>query len=558
MDDLRLRAIELLEAPAEERIIEARIAPINEPHELYPGVAEMFLPGSFTRSGLNDGRIAVKLETGHGHAGPVVGRLEALEERSDAVYGTLRISATRDGDDALALARDGAVGISVGFLIGDASRSVNDGIETTEIRSVDLREVTLTGTPVYQSAEPIAVRSTNREDPEMENENTVDQATEVAELVRSAVDAAVDEIRTAAVVAPPVIEAEHRGHNYRTVGDVLTDTIARRRRSPGHEAATERLTRSIELGLVNEDGSAINLRAFAEVGNSIGDSTPNEVYIPELLTLLREGRPTADLFDGRALPADGNKIELPEVSVGSKVGYQDGEGTTVEDQKQTWILDDRPKATIAGGQGVTLQAQMWSNPSYMDEVVRDLLADYSEFLDGQTINGDPTVDTPASLTGYTGILNAGATDIPVTGDVKAALALVGTGWAAVYAGSRRSPIAAIMHSTIWGAFLDAVDTDGRPLVTTDAPANPAGIGNAASIAGTLRSIPVVLDDSAPADLVILGSFRDALLFEDSGTPAQIALTYPDVLTTDVSVYGFSSLFIRRPAAFAVLSGITVP
>ena len=56
--------------------------------------------------------------------------------------------------------------------------------------------------------------------------------------------------------------------------------------------------------------------------------------------------------------------------------------------------------------------------------------------------------------------------------------------------------------------------------------------------------------------MILGSFRDALLYEDQGTPAQIALTYPDVLVTDVTVYGFSSLAIRRPAAFAVLSGIT--
>jgi len=377
---------------------------------------------------------------------------------------------------------------------------------------------------------------------------------DVTELVRSAVDSAVDEIRAAAVTPPPVVESQARGFEYRSIGEVMRDTISHaRRRNP---EASQRLEAHIDAGLVEADGSAINLRAFANVGNSISGSTPNNLYVPELLELLREGRPTADLFNGRDLPDDGNTVLLPEVSQGNTVGYQDGEGTAVSNQEQLWVDEEFKKATMAGGQGVTIQAQMWSNPSYMDEVVRDLLAGYAEFLDGRTINGDPAVDTVTSGTGYLGILNAGATDVPVTGDVKAAIALVGTAWAAVYAGSRRSPIAAIMNSAIWGKALDLVDTDGRPLVLTDAPSNPAGIGNAASIAGTLRSIPVVLDDNAPATLIIVGSFRDALLYEGAGTPAQIALSYPDVLVTDVTVYGFSSLAIRRPAAFAVLSGIT--
>ena len=113
-----------------------------------------------------------------------------------------------------------------------------------------------------------------------------------------------------------------------------------------------------------------------------------------------------------------------------------------------------------------------------------------------------------------------------------------------------------MHSTVWGWGLNAVDTDGRPLVTTEAPNNPVGFGDASQIAGTYRGLPVVLDDNVAATMIILGSFRDALLFEDQGQPAQISLTFPSTLVTDVTVYGFSALAIRRPAAFAVLSGIT--
>ncbi len=380
------------------------------------------------------------------------------------------------------------------------------------------------------------------------------QAPDVTEQIRSAVDAAVDEIRAAAVQTPPVIETEARGYEYRSIGELMADTIAHARRKSS--AATERLERSINEGIVEADGSAINLRSFPDVGNSVGYSTPNELYVPDLLTLLREGRPTADLFNSRSLPDDGNAVQLPIVTEGNTVGYQDGEGVPISSQAQQWVLDNYPKATIAGGQGVTIQASQWSNPTYMNEVVSDLVSAYSEFLDWATINGDPAVDTPASLTGHTGILNAGATEVPVGGNVVEALKLFGTAWAAVYAGSRRSPIAAVMNSDVWGDFLNATDTEGRPLVTTDYPANPAGIGNPASIAGTIRSIPVVLDDNAPTGLVIVGSFRDALLYEDQERPAQIALTYPDVLVTDVAVYGFSALAIRRGAAFAVLSGIT--
>lgn len=112
-----------------------------------------------------------------------------------------------------------------------------------------------------------------------------------------------------------------------------------------------------------------------------------------------------------------------------------------------------------------------------------------------------------------------------------------------------------MNSDLWGAFLNAVDTDGRPIVTDEAPQNPAGLGSAAAVAGMLRGVPVVVDESVPAGLAIFGSYRDAVLME-SGS-AEVSLTFPNVLATDVTVYGFAALAIRRPAAFAVLSGITV-
>ncbi len=97
---------------------------------------------------------------------------------------------------------------------------------------------------------------------------------------------------------------------------------------------------------------------------------------------------------------------------------------------------------------------------------------------------------------------------------------------------------------------------GRPVIIVGGGRNPAGIGDA-EIVGSLRGVPVVVDDNiidtAGVGPVILGSNRDAILYEDAETPAQIAVSYPDALTTDLSVYGFSSLAIRRPDAFATIN-----
>lgn len=575
--EMQYRAAELRiapDAPEDLREMEILIAPFGETAE------HMFGEERYTRGVFGDpvpSSVRLKLERGLYHAGDAIGLATSIEERSDGVYGMFTVSETPSGDEALTLARDGVLGASAGFLIERGGlQEAEDGI--MEIRSARLAEVSLTATPAYASAAPVAVRSSETQEVLMEPTTTTETETIDREALRTEI---LDQVRAELVgseeetlEATDEISSRSRGHNYRSMGELIGDTITHARSQDPD--ATARLTALMEGGMVEADGSAINLMRSVpgfpdtNIGNSVGQAFAPLAFVPELLELLREGRPVADLFNGRNLPQVGNEIQLPDVLSGANVGYQDGQANpgapAVAPGGPLTIGDSKfPKATMWGGQGITLQAAQWSSPTYTDEVVRDLLASYSEFLDEMTIVGDPAVDTPASGTGYTGILD-GATDVPAAGTTaKDALAVIGAAWASVYAGSRRSPIAAIMHSVLWGAFLDEVDTDGRPIVTTEAPNNPAGFGDASSIAGTLRGLPVVLDDNVPTDAgggsdtpIILGSFRDANLYEEGNTPAQIALTYPSVLITDVTVYGFSSLAIRRPAAFAAISGIATP
>ena len=564
-DAMQYRSAELRAVEPEARTIELLVAPYGVDGQIAPGVTERYKPGVFKDIG--ERSVPLKLETGRDHSGPVVGRSVSFAETPAGLVGTFRVSATRDGADALTLAADGALSASAGFLPLDVA-PLDDG--SYEVRAGDLREVTLTGVPAYRDAEVLAVRSNQGEN--VENETATNDAAETAtesNAVADAVARALDEYRRGVTETEaadmPKVEGSPRGYAYRSLGEVVADVNRYARRSDA--GASERLGALIEAGAIAADGSAIYLAKRAFTGPAVtgvdGAGVIPDSYIPDLLELLREGRPVANLFGGRALPDDGENVVLPKVTQGSTVDYQAAQGDTVSNQNVVTDSDTFPKSTLAGGQGVSIQSQRWTNPSYIDEVIRDHVAAYGEKVDEQSIIGDGA--TP-NATAYTGILN-GAGDIPAGGTGAAdALGVIGKAWAAVYGATRRAPTAVIMHSLMWGAFLDLADTDGRPLVTTEAPMNPAGGGNAASIAGTVRGLPVYVDDNVPTNLgvgtnetpIVVCNFRDALLFENQGAPAQVALTYPDVLVTDVSVYGFSALAIRRPLAFQAISGVLTP
>jgi HK97 family phage prohead protease len=560
---MEYRTAALAATDTDGRTVELLVAPYGTAAKLGVNRSERFRPGAFGTPD-PDG-VVLKLETGRNHEGPVIGRAVAFRDTDAGLVGTFRVSQTRDGDDALTLAGDGALGASVGMILEDVA---NLGGGLAEVRRADLREVTLTGTPAYRDAHVMAIRS--QEDHAMDQTDT--QATPVAETqpaidvdaaITEAVTRAVDAVRGAAVEAAtrdlPHIEARHRGHAYSSFGELVGDTI-RHARSLDPDAS-DRLTAAIDAGIVDRRGVEVQVRAFATPANSTSDAvgvTP-DAYVPDVLELLREGRPIANLFGSRPLPQQGNSVELPRITQGGVVGYQATQGGDVASQNVETDLPTFPKATMAGGQGVSLQAQEWSNPSYMDEVIRDHIAAYGEFLDLETIVGDGATPTAS----YTGILD-GATDVPAggTGILTDVIAVMGQAWTAVYQGSKRAPIAWGMNSVTWGNFLGAVDADSRPLISVDAPSNPVGLSDLSQVTGFLRGVPVIVDDNIPSNLgvgtdespIILGSWRDALLFENQAAPVRIALTYPDVLVTDVSVYGFSALAIRRPAAFAVISG----
>ena len=197
-----------------DRTIELMVAPYGQPAHLGKGVHEQVKRGAF--GDIDTTKVALKLETGANHAGPVVGRAISFDDKPEGLFATFRVSETEAGNDALTLASDGAVGASAGMIITDAVPGT-DGV--IELRGADLREVTLTGTPAYQSATVLEVRSAQDERETMTDTAAVatpEATPDIDAIVTDAVTRAVDGVRQAAVdaAAVPAIEAAtSRGHD---------------------------------------------------------------------------------------------------------------------------------------------------------------------------------------------------------------------------------------------------------------------------------------------------------------------------------------------------------
>ena len=114
---------------------------------------EVFRMGAFARTLKGAGAAEkVKFYTNHSHRQNKlpIGRALSLREDPAGLIGEFRVSATRDGDEALELVRDGVLdSFSVGFAKVQERSDKKGLVERIEVK---LREVSLVAHPAYEGA----------------------------------------------------------------------------------------------------------------------------------------------------------------------------------------------------------------------------------------------------------------------------------------------------------------------------------------------------------------------------------------------------------------------
>lgn len=148
----------LLEVRAKQRIVVAQV-PYNSEADIGGAFIEHFAPGAFARSARERGD-RIPLLYGHASELPPIGRSQRLSDTSTGMVAELLIAKTDRGDEALALADDGALtGISPGFTVPQGGDQWTDGGTRRSILEAKLIELSLTPFPAYDDARVLAVRS---------------------------------------------------------------------------------------------------------------------------------------------------------------------------------------------------------------------------------------------------------------------------------------------------------------------------------------------------------------------------------------------------------------
>lgn len=156
-----------LEIRSDGRTVYGLFAPFDSPakiREMDPKTRtvveydEVFRPGSFARTINSRRNIPGYAEHGHREGRSPIGPVRNLREESVGLVGEMYISDTVQGNETLALVRDGAYGaFSIGFSpVKDLWTKIRDAVARTEVK---LFEVSIVAQPAYEGAAIAGVRT---------------------------------------------------------------------------------------------------------------------------------------------------------------------------------------------------------------------------------------------------------------------------------------------------------------------------------------------------------------------------------------------------------------
>lgn len=252
--------------------------PLGVEIEVWPGFREVFDPACEF-----EGIDRAKLMVGHRE---LIGVIAQHERADDALNVTGRVSKTTRGDEALELARDGALdSFSIGFRAKEYVKTDHDdGSITIRHTRVLAREFSVTPIPAYDTALVTEVRERSTT-PLSEGESTMTDT-----LTREDVDKLLDEREedfertlSSRLADIGTREAAPLGSQWRSAGDFLKAIAA------GDQAA---------LDFHRE-----------YTGGVLADGAPRATWLADAIKLVDRPRKIINRFNKQTLPSEGNVLE---------------------------------------------------------------------------------------------------------------------------------------------------------------------------------------------------------------------------------------------------------
>jgi HK97 family phage prohead protease/HK97 family phage major capsid protein len=428
-----------------ERRIDAVAVPYNTFATVSDGQEVMFAPGSLPVDGK-----APRVFMYHDSTKPV-GIVAERIDTEEGMLASMKISRTALGDEALTLAADGVMDVSVGV---NVIRAKADKQGRLVIEAAEWLELSLVPIPAFAGATVLDVAAeAGTTSPDEEPEPT-DPVEEIE------VEATQPEPQPIEAAATP------------------TPLFAQPRREFRMPSAAEYIAASSRGGA---DFAQLNANIRAAAGDELTTDVPGLLPTPVVSPIyddIRPLRPVVSALGPRSMPGAGKVFIRPKITTHTEVGEQSTELTALD--KRTMVVDDVQVTKKTFGGQVTLSEQTidWSDPSMLSAVLTDLAGQYALATEAEAIT---------TMAAEIDSNNREVTDLTDAAEVVADIYAVAALIASV---GNYLPTHLICSPSVWAKLGALKDQQDRPVFPQTSPIN--GIGNLPNGAGGFNGNPLGL------------------------------------------------------------------
>lgn len=495
------------------RTITGVAVPYNVEATVSGGERVKFLPGSLPV----DGKPPRLLESHD--AARIVGIVTAREETPNGMRYTAKISATKAGDDVIALIKDKALdAVSVGV---DPVEAQYDDEGVLVVSKATWRELSIVAEPAFPNATIDSIAAAKVKSTESETTmNTEANATEApAEAPKAPIWA---EARKAPSRLPSAAEwisaYVQGGDKIAAVNRMIADHQAYH--NPLEAAAGDQTT-SNQLGL-------------------LPIPVTGSVY-----TNINYLRPVVNAIGARAMPLGSGKVFIrPEITTHTSVAQQSSELAGLSSTTMVVTDNQVTRLTFGGTALVSEQSIDWTDPNSVNILLQDMAGQYAD-----------ATDNYAADQLYANSTNRGTWN----GNADTLLADVYGMAQYISASSNVMPTHMFVSPASWAKIGGLVDGSDRPLFPSVGPMNAAGASVASSWNGNPLGLTLVVDKNfatgAGADRIIVGTatgpFAGFEIYENQR--GIIAIDKPEVLGRQISFRGYFATLMIDATKYAYVN-----
>ena len=496
-----------------ERRIDAIAVPYNTFATVTGGQEVMFKPGSLPTEGK-----APRVFMYHDSTKPV-GIVAERVDTDEAMLASMRISRTALGDEALVLAADGVMDVSVGVHPVEFTEDKQGRITVTKAEWLDLSLVPI---PAFAGATITEVAAQAADPDETETEAPQEEPVDATP--------ANVEVEAAAVVPTAPIPAQpKRKFSMPSAGEYLAayhiggDTF-RRVNEAFVEAAKDKQTA---------------LQAAA--GDVLTTDTPGLLPVPVLAPVfadLNYIRPTVSAVGARAFPDGGNSKTFirPTWTTHPSVAAQSPELSAVSATTPVIASNVVSKTTLAGQVTLSVQDIDFTSPAAMEIILRDLAGQYLLQSDNQCAD---QIVAQGAASGVTWTVNqTDPTDLISTLYEVAESILSATNFL---------PDHLFVSADVWKKLSQQLDADKRPVFPYAGAAGLMGVNGMGTqtITSTNTLNPfglnLVVDANFASGTMVLARGNAVEFYEQ--VRGLMSVEAPGTLGRTFSYYGYVATFI---------------